>query len=78
MVAYREGWDVERVVADTNALLEVSGDTDSVLAAASYVLEHDPTPFDALHLVNSGAGPIVSFDDSCDDFSARVPLEPEG
>jgi predicted nucleic acid-binding protein len=78
MVAYREGWNVERVVADTNPLLEVSGDTDTVLAAASYVEQHDLTPFDALHLVNSGDTPIVSSDDTYDEFSARVRLEPDG
>lgn len=76
MVAYREGWNVERVVADTNALLEVTGDTDSVLAAASHVQEHGFTPFDALHLVNSKRAPIVSSDDSYDEFSERIPLEP--
>lgn len=37
MVPYREGWNVERVVADANALLDVTGDTESVLAAASHV-----------------------------------------
>lgn len=77
MVAYREGWNVERVVADSNALLEVRGDTDSVLAAASHVQEHGFTPFDALHLVNSGRAAIVSSDESYDDFSERVPLEPD-
>lgn len=76
MVAYREGWNVERVVADTNALFEVTGDTDSVLAAASHVQEHGFTPFDALHLVNSKRAPIVSSDDSYDEFSERLPLEP--
>lgn len=76
MVAYREGWNVERVVADTTALLEVRGDTDSVLAAASHVQEHGFTPFDALHLVNAAGAPIVSSDDSYDEFSERIPLEP--
>ena len=75
MVAYREGWNVERVVADTNVLLEVGGDTDTVLAAASHVQEHGFTPFDALHLVNSGGSSIVSSDDSYDDFTDRIPLE---
>lgn len=76
MVAYREGWNVERVVADANALLDVTGDAESVLAAASYVQEHGFTPFDALHLVNSASAPIVSSDGSYDGFSERVPLEP--
>ena len=70
------GWNVERVVADANALLDVTGDTDTVLAAASHVEEHGPTPFDALHLVNSTVAPIVSSDSSYDDFSERIPLEP--
>lgn len=76
MVAYREGWNVERVVADANALLTVTGDTESVLAAASHVEEHGFTPFDALHLVNSTGSPIVSSDASYDDFTERIPLEP--
>jgi predicted nucleic acid-binding protein len=75
MVAYREGWNVERVITDTNALLEVRGDTETVLAAASHVQEHGFTPFDALHLVNSGGDPIVSSDESYDGFSRRIPLE---
>lgn len=78
MVAYREGWNVERVVANANALLEVTGDTDSVLAAASHVQEHGFTPFDALHLVHSAGAPIVSSDASYDGFAERVPLEPDG
>lgn len=76
MVAYREGWNVERVVADANALLRVTGDTDTVLAAASHVQENDFTPFDALHLVNSAGAPIVSSDAAYDEFADRIPLEP--
>lgn len=77
MVAYREGWNVERVVADANALLDVEGDAETVLAAASHVQEHGLTPFDALHLVNAGGAPIVSSDSSYDEFAERVPLEPD-
>lgn len=77
LVAYREGWNAERVVANATALLEVTGDTDSVLAAASHVEENGFTPFDALHLVNSGPSPIVSSDSSYNEFSVRIPLEPE-
>lgn len=76
MVAYREGWNVERVVADANALLRVTGDTDTVLAAASHVQENELTPFDALHLVNSAGAPIVTSDAVYDDFTERIPLEP--
>lgn len=78
MVAYREGWNVERVVANANALLEVTGDTESVLAAASHVEENGFTPFDALHLVHSSGSPIVSSDSSYDGFTERVPLESDG
>lgn len=77
LVAYREGWNVERVVADANALLEVTGDTESVLAAASHVEDNDFTPFDALHLVNSSGAPIVSSDSAYDEFADRIPLESE-
>lgn len=77
MVAYREGWNVERVVASANALFEVEGDTESVLAAASHVQENGFTPFDTLHLVHSSGSPIVSSDSSYDGFAERVPLEGE-
>jgi len=76
MVAYREGWNAEWVVANATAILEVTGDTDSVLAAASHVEENGFTPFDALHLVNAGPSPIVSSDSAYDGFSDRIPLEP--
>lgn len=77
MVAYREGWNVERVVASTNALLEVTGDTESVLAAASHVQENGFTPFDALHLVHSADSSIISSDRAYDGFADRIPLEGE-
>lgn len=77
MVAYREGWDAVRVVANAKALLTVTGDVESVLAAASHVEEHGFTPFDALHLVHSAGDPIVSSDASYDGSAARVPLETE-
>ena len=74
LVAYREGWDVLRVVASAKELVEVRGDAESVLAAASYVEDEGFTPLDALHLVNSGAGTIVSTDADYDDFSDRIAL----
>lgn len=77
LVAYREDRDVERVVANANRLLEVRGETDRVLAAASHVEEHDLTPFDALHLVHSGDDPIVSSDGAYDGLSERVELAPD-
>jgi hypothetical protein len=76
LVAYREETDVERVVANAKQLVEVRGDADAVLAAASHVEENGFTPFDALHLVRSGEDPIVSSDGAYDELSERVPLEP--
>lgn len=69
MVAYREGWNAERVVADTNALIEVRGDTDTVLAAASHVQEHGFTPFDALHLVESSGATVVTGDGTDEELA---------
>jgi len=76
LVAYREDRNVERVVADASELLEVRGDADLVLAAASYVSERGMTPFDAIHAVAAGDSPIVSSDSTYDDVTDRVP--PEG
>jgi len=75
LVAYREGWDVLRVVASAKELVEVRGDVESVLAAASYVEDEGFTPLDALHLVNSGEDAIVSTDSDYDGFSERIALE---
>lgn len=75
LVAYREDRNTERVVANASRLVEVRGDVETVLAAASYVEEHGLTPLDALHLVRSGDDPIVSSDSSYDPFSDRVRLE---
>lgn len=77
MVAYREDWHVERVVANAKALIEVQGDVESVLAAASFVSEHGMTPYDALHLVHSGSSPIVSSDKAYDEFTDRMALDSE-
>lgn len=74
LVAYREDLDAERVVANAAELVEVRGDVDAVLAAASYVEDHGFTPFDALHLVESGDAPIVSSDDAYEGFSPRLDL----
>jgi hypothetical protein len=75
LVAYREERDVERVLANAIELVNVRGDVDEMLAAATYVADHDLTPFDAIHLVRSRDEPIVSSDDSYDEFSERVSLE---
>ena len=75
LVAYREGWDVLRTVVAARELVEVRGETDDVVAAASYVEDEGFTPLDALHLVNSGDDTIVSSDESYDEFSDRLALE---
>jgi predicted nucleic acid-binding protein len=51
MGAYREERNTERVVANAAALVDVRGDVDTVVAAATYVENDGFTPFDALHLV---------------------------
>ena len=56
LVAYREDRDTERVVTNAARLVEVRGDVDTVVAAATYVEDHGFTPFDALHLVASDGG----------------------
>jgi len=75
LVAYREGWNVLRVVAATKELVEVRGETEDVLAAASYVEDDGFTPFDAFHLVKSGDYAVVSSDSDYDGFTERVRLE---
>jgi len=75
LVAYREDRDTERVVANAVELLEVRGDADTVLAAASYVEQEGLTPFDALHLVESDGDLIVSSDTAYDGLAERLALE---
>ncbi len=75
MVAYRESWNVLRTVAAAKQLVDVQGETEDVLAAASHVEDHGFTPFDALHLVRSGDDAVVSSDSSYDGYSDRVELE---
>ena len=74
MVAYREERDTERVVTNAAALLDVHGDVDTVLTAASYVEDHGFTPFDALHLVESDGDTIVSSDETYESFAPRLDL----
>jgi hypothetical protein len=74
MVAYREGRDTERVVTNAASLLDVRGDVDTVVAAATYVEDHGFTPFDALHLVESDGDSIVSSDEAYDSFAPRLDL----
>lgn len=75
LVAYREGWNVLRVVAATKELVEARDDMEDILAAASYVEDDGFTPFDALHLVNSADDAVVSSDSDYDGFTERVRLE---
>lgn len=74
MVAYREGKDTERVVTNAANLVDVRGDVDTVVAAATYVEDHDFTPFDALHLVESDGDTIVSSDGTYEGFTPRNDL----
>ena len=74
MVAYREDRDTERVITNAASLLDVRGDVDTVVAAATYVEDHGFTPFDALHLVESDGDTIVSSDDTYDSFAQRLDL----
>jgi bifunctional ADP-heptose synthase (sugar kinase/adenylyltransferase) len=75
MVAYRENRDTERVVANATELVDVRGDVETVVAAATYVEDHGFTPFDALHLVESGGDTIVSSDETYDGFASRYDLQ---
>jgi len=74
LVAYREDRDTERVVTNAAQLLDVRGDVDIVVAAATYVDDHGFTPFDALHLVESDGDTIVSSDGAYDGFANRLDL----
>ncbi|ADD04313.1 PIN domain protein [Natrialba magadii ATCC 43099] len=75
MVAYREDRDTERVVSNAANLVEVRGDVDTVVAAATYVEDHGFTPYDALHLVESSGETIVSTDDTYADVTSRLDLK---
>lgn len=75
LVAYREELDAERVVANAANLLAVRGDVDTVVAAATYVEDHGLTPFDALHLVESGGDTIVTSDLAYEGLAPRLGLE---
>ena len=74
LVAYRENRDAERVVTNAATLVDVRGDVDTVVAAATYVEDHGFTPFDALHLVESDGDTIVSSDETYDGFAPRFDL----
>lgn len=74
LVAYREHRDTERVIANAATLIEVRGDADTVLEAATYIEDHGFTPFDALHLVEAAGDTIVSSDDTYDAITTRLDL----
>jgi hypothetical protein len=75
LVAYGEDRDTERVVTNAAKLVEVHGDVDTVVAAATYVEDHNFTPFDALHLVESDGDRIVSSDDAYEGYAPRIDLK---
>ncbi|MGM0399350.1 MAG: type II toxin-antitoxin system VapC family toxin [Halobacteriota archaeon] len=75
LVAYREERDAERVVANASNLVEVRGDVDTVVAAATYVEDHGFTPFDALHLIESDGDTIVSSDEAYEEYAERLDLQ---
>ncbi len=75
LVAYREEKDIVTTLANAEALMDVRGEPDDILAAANYVEHEGMTPFDAVHLVKAGEDTIVSSDDAYDGFAERVKLE---
>ena len=75
MVAYREERDTERVVSNAASLVEIRGDVETVVTAATYVEDHGFTPSDALHLVESNGETIVSSDDTYADVTSRLDLK---
>ncbi len=75
LVAYREDRDTERVVSNAAALVDVRGDAETVVTAATYIEDHGFTPFDALHLVESNGDTIVSSDDTYEDVTPRLDLK---
>ena len=77
LVAYREDLDTERVVANAATLVDVRGDVNTVVTAATYVEDHGFTPFDALHLVESDDDTIVSSDSTYESFAPLERLSPE-
>ena len=78
LVAYREERDTERVVSNAASLVEIRGDVETVITAATYVEDHGFTPFDALHLVESDGDTIVSSDDVYADVTSRIDLKAIG
>ncbi|MDR9432092.1 MAG: hypothetical protein RI568_15530, partial [Natronomonas sp.] len=75
LVAYREDRDTERVVANAANLVDVRGDVETVVTAATYVEHHEFTPFDALQIVESDGDTIVSSDGAYEGFVPRLDLK---
>ena len=75
LVAYHEDRDTERVVTNAANLVEVRGDVDTVVAAATYIEDHGFTPFDALHLVESDGDTIVSSGEAHESAAPRLDLK---
>ena len=75
LVAYREDRDTERVVTNAANLVEVRGDVDTVVAAATYIEDHGFTPFDALHPVESDDDTIVSSNEAYESVAPRLDLK---
>lgn len=77
------GFDVPRVVANLLERVPIrpASHEDAALAAATFLDEHDMTPFDAFHAgiaVTEGER-IHASDRAFDDLEIeRVPLEPDG
>lgn len=76
-------YDVPSVVANLLELVPVDppADEDVLLAAATYLDEHDVTPFDAFHagIAVTNDDRIQSSDGVFDELGLdRVPLEPDG
>ena len=75
LVAYREDRDTERVVTNAANLVEVRGDVDTVVAAATYIEDHGFTPFDALHLVESDGDTVISSDEAYESVAPHLDLK---
>lgn len=75
LVAYREGLNTERVTVNATNLVEIRGDTDTIVQAATYIEDHGLTPFDALHLVKSQGDTIVSSDEAYQPLAPTLDLK---
>ncbi len=77
LVAYREDRDVLKAAPNVYELVEVRGDTEDVIAAASHVKREIPDPF-RRHppcKVRGAKERIVSSDTDYDPWTERLELE---